>query len=451
MQSSIRNTTDSLRSFGLCGLVCFFTSYSYILAYADEWPHWMGPQHDNVWRETGIIEKFPAGGPKIVWRAKIAGGYSGPAVVGDRLYVTDYVTKDNVKIANFERTETTGVERVLCLNSKSGEPIWKHEYAVKYTISYPAGPRCTPVVDGNSVYTLGAEGDLICFDAATGKVLWSKDLKVAYQTKTALWGYASHPLIDGNKLICIAGGNGSHTIALDKATGQELWRYGSAKEQGYSPPTIIEAGGKRQLIMMSPSWIASLDPETGKSYWTEPYEANNGSIIMTPVHMGKYLYVGGFNKRNLLLELSADAPMAKTVWRDKAKHAMSPVNVQPIFDGQFLYGMDESGASMAIEFPEGKRLWESGAPLGKRPTQSGTAFIVKHADRYILFAETGELIFANFTREGMSEIDRTKVIETTNDAFGRPVVWSAPAFAHRCAFIRNDEECICIDLASQKP
>lgn len=429
------------------GFLCFLWVMPPQTSQGEDWPHWMGPSRDNVWNAEGILEKFPTGGPKILWRTKVAGGYSGPAVVGDRLYLTDYVTKDNVKIDNFERKEFTGTERVLCLNATNGREIWKHEYPVKYGISYPAGPRCTPVVDDGLVYTLGAEGNLICFDAAKGSIVWSKELKQVYGTKSALWGYASHPLVDGQKLICLAGGNGSHTVALNKKTGAELWRYGTATEQGYSPPTIIQAAGKRQLILMSPNWIASVDPDSGKEFWTQPYEANNGSIIMTPVLMGDYLFVGGFNRRNLLLQLAKDKPAAQVVWRDKNKFGISPVNVQPFVQGNVLYGMDGDGTTMAVEFPEGKRLWETGAPLGERPMQTGTAFLVKQGNRFFLFAETGDLIIGTLSREGFRELDRAPLLKPTGDAFGRSVVWSAPAFASKRVFLRNDEECICVDLA----
>ena len=116
------------------------------IAAADDWPQYMGPQRDNVWRETGIVKELPADGPKIVWRVPVAGGYAGPSIAGGKVYVADYVTADNVKVANFERKESTGTERVLCLDEKTGQEIWHHEYPVKYTVSYPAGPRCVPNV-----------------------------------------------------------------------------------------------------------------------------------------------------------------------------------------------------------------------------------------------------------------------------------------------------------------
>jgi outer membrane protein assembly factor BamB len=417
--------------------------------HADDWPQWMGPQRDNVWREDRLIEKFPEGGPKILWRAPVAGGYAGPAVTEGRVYLMDYVTSDNVKVDNFDRKESSGAERVLCLDEKSGEIVWKHEYPVKYTISYPAGPRCTPVVKDGKVYALGAEGNLCCLDAETGDVVWSKDFHKQYNTKSALWGYASHPLVDGDNLICIVGGEGSHVVAFDKNTGEERWKGLTSPEQGYSPPTIIEAGGARQLILVRPNAVTSVDPATGEEYWSVPYEATSNSIIMSPVQSGDYLYVGGYSNKSLLLKLAHDKPTAEIEWRDRGANAISPVNVQPYAEEGVLYGFDQKGVMRAIELESGKKLWETPEPVSDRPQNSGTAFIVRQGDRHWLLNDSGELVIGKITRDGFEETDRAKVIEPTNEAFGRDVVWSMPAFANRHAYLRNDEECICVDLEAK--
>ena len=410
-----------------------------------DWPQWMGPGRDNVWNTTEVLDKFPTGGQKVLWRTPIAGGYAGPAVVGDRVYVTDYVTKD--KVDNFDRKEFSGQERVLCIDAKSGKEIWKKEYPVKYTISYPAGPRCTPIVDGNHVYTLGAEGDLFCFAAKDGKIVWQKNLREAYSTKTPLWGYSAHPLIDGDHLITLAGGNGSHAVALNKKDGTEVWRTVSAKEQGYSPPTIIEAGGERQLILANPSSVTSVDPATGKEYWSLPYEATSGSIIMSPVKIGDFLYVAGYERKSLLIKLASDKPGAEEVWRDKAREAISPVNVQPFVIDDVVYGFHQNGELVALRIPQGERLWATPEPISSKRLDSGTAFLVKQADRFWLFNDIGELVIAKITPAGYEEIDRAKVIEPSNLAFGRKVVWSMPAFAGTKIYIRNDDEIICVDVS----
>src|SRR5271166_7154424 len=131
----------------------------------------MGPGRDDVWNEKGIVEKFPEGGPKVLWRAKIGLGYAGPAVAGGRVYLMDYRTSDNAAGNPIMRNKLMGRERVVCFDASTGHLLWKHEYDCPYHISYPGGPRCTPTVQGGKVYTLGAMGDLICLDCANGKVL----------------------------------------------------------------------------------------------------------------------------------------------------------------------------------------------------------------------------------------------------------------------------------------
>lgn len=414
----------------------------------DDWPQWMGPGRDNVWRETGLIEKFPTGGPRVVWRIPVDVGYAGPAVAQDKVFLMDFVSPANVKVDNFARKAYSGTERVLCLEEATGKLLWKLEYPATYSISYPSGPRCTPLVDGDCVYTLGGEGQLHCLRVADGSIVWKKDLPTEYQTKSALWGYAGHPLIEGNKIITLAGGAGSHIVALDKTTGEEIWRSLTSKEQGYSPPTILQIGGRKQLICPRPDAVSAIDPETGKELWSVPYEATSGSIIMAPIAINDFLYVAGYNQKSLLLKVDADPPGATEVWRDQVRSAISPVNVQPIADGDLIFGVDQSGKLVALEIPSGKRLWESAGPMkDQRLSGSETAFLVRQADRYWLFNEQGDLAIARLTRDGYEEIDRAHVIEPTNNAFGRKVVWSMPAFANRRAYIRNDSEIICLDLA----
>jgi outer membrane protein assembly factor BamB len=426
----------------------------------EDWPQWMGSRRDNVWRETGLLKRFPADGPSVVWRTPIAGGYAGPAVAGTHVFVTDYVTKDQIDGDNFDRKVLTGIERVWCLDRKSGQAVWTHSYPVKYDISYPAGPRCTPLVDGTRVYTLGAEGHLFCFEKDSGQVLWQVHLPTKYETKTPLWGYAGHPMIDGDRLICIAGGEGSHVVALNKFDGQEVWRALTASQQGYVPPLIIEAAGERQLILMHPDAMESISPTDGSHFWRVPYKADYGSIIMTPVRLGDLIYAGGFNNRNLMVQINKDSRGAKAVWQDQQRSALSAVNVQPFLQDGVMYGFDQSGFMHAVDFTTGNRLWESTAPIdGGRPGKSATAFIIKQVppdnvdrdqERFWMFNERGELLIARLTPEGFQEIDRTAVIKPTNAAYGRDVVWSAPAWSSGHVFIRNDKECICVDLRANQ-
>lgn len=431
---------------------CTVTIFLAAVTRGDDWPQWMGPGRDNVWREAGILDRFPAGGPKVLWRVPIAGGYAGAAVAGGRVFVTDYVTSADVKQSNFERKTSTGTERVLCLDEATGKVLWKHEYPVTYTISYPAGPRCTPNVDGDRVYTLGAEGDLLCLAVADGRVIWSRNLREHYATKAALWGYASHPLVDGDRLVCVAGTSVAHAVALDKHTGKEIWRAGTAPEQGYSPPTVIEHGGVRQIVFMKPDGIYAVEPETGKLIWEAAYGADNGSIIMAPVKVGEHLYVGGYQEKNLLLKFAADGRSVETVWRNKAKHGISAVNVQPFLADGLLWGYHEKGELRAVAIPSGEIVWRGMGPLAERPVGSGTAFIARQGEqgaRYWMFAETGDLVIAKLSAAGYEELDRAQLLAPTNTAFGREVVWCPPAYANRAIVVRNDKEIIRVSLATE--
>jgi outer membrane protein assembly factor BamB len=151
-------------------------------ARADDWPQWLGPQRDGIWRETGIVERFPAGGPPERWRVPIAAGYSGPAVATGKVYVMDRRLPDGAQPARnaFDRTQIPGSERVLCFNEADGKLLWQHEYDCPYEMSYSAGPRATPLVSGNKVYTMGAEGNLLCLDTNDGRVVWSHDFRKEY-------------------------------------------------------------------------------------------------------------------------------------------------------------------------------------------------------------------------------------------------------------------------------
>src|SRR5436190_20360991 len=134
------------------------------VARADDWPQWLGPKRDGVWRETGIIEKFPASGPKVRWRFPISEGYSGPAVADGKVYITDRVLAKGASNPDdpFGRgTRVNGTERLLCLDEAKGTLIWRYEYDCPYQMSYPAGPRTTPLVTKDKVYALGAMGDLV--------------------------------------------------------------------------------------------------------------------------------------------------------------------------------------------------------------------------------------------------------------------------------------------------
>lgn len=427
---------------------------------AADWPQWMGPNRDGTWTETGILKKFPTGGPKKLWSVPIHGGYSGPAVATGRVFVHDYErlagdATNNPALQN----ALQGFECVHCYDEKTGEKLWQHRYDCPYKISYPSGPRCTPTVADGKVYTLGAMGNLHCYDCATGKLEWAKDFKQSHKARTPTWGFAGHPLIHKDRLICLVGGEQkSLLVAFDRKTGDELWRTldtSVVDGPGYCAPTIVPAGGKEQLIFWGPRALYSLDPDTGKKYWSIPLAPKYGMSIMSPRFHDNRLFAGGIGGVSVCVKLDPHQPTAQVEWEGNADTGLCPVNVTPIIDNGVIYGFCQPGILRAVNLATGQRLWSTFQPLtgeekdeDYRGVGSGTAFLVKNADHYYLFAETGELIIAQLTPEKYTEIDRARLLSPTGEAFGRRVVWSHPAFADRCIFVRNDAELACYSLAA---
>jgi outer membrane protein assembly factor BamB len=417
---------------------------------AEDWPQWLGPNRDSVWTETGILETFPAAGPKVLWRQPVGGGFAGPAVADGRVLVVDYLTAEPPVPSASRRDKLAGTERVLCFSAANGQLLWKHEYDRPYHISYATGPRVTPTIDEDRVYTLGAEGNLICLRVADGTVVWSRDLPKDYGFETPTWGCASHPLVDGQKLICLVGGQGSIVVAFDKFTGRELWRALSAKETGYSAPVIIQAGSLRQLIIWHADAVNSLDPETGKLYWSQPLLPDWAMSIATPRSDGTFLFVGAVVMKSMLLKLAADRPAADVVWYGKKGLGIAPTMSTPFLESGHMYGVDREGELRCVSLATGEQLWTTYAATttGDR-TDNATAFLVKQADRFFIFNELGELVIARLTPSRYHELSRAKIIEPTVTSYGRSIVWSHPAFAQRCIFARNDREIVCTSLAAE--
>jgi outer membrane protein assembly factor BamB len=432
---------------------------------ADDWPQWLGPQRDGVWREKGLLTKFPVGGPKIRWRAEVAGGYSGPAVADGRVYVTDRILNPGEKDPDnpFTRTRSKGKERVRCLDAASGKRLWEHAYDCQYTISYAYGPRATPVVHGGKVYTLGAMGDLLCLDVTDGRVIWSKNFPKDYDAPVPLWGFAAHPLLDGDKLICLVGGKDSIVVAFDKDTGKEKWRSLSleASELGYCPPMIYPIGGKRQLIIWHPEAVNGLDPETGNLLWSQPFKANSNLSIPTPRLDGDRLLVTSFYNGSMMLRLDGDKPGAKVLWQSKVASEqprrtedLHSIMATPVIKDGFIYGVCSYGELRCLKEDTGQRTWMTLKATGNvtdpaKQERWANAFLIPNGDRYFLFNEKGDLIIARLTPKGYDEIDRAHVLEPTQKALDRKVIWSHPAFANKAMYARNDKEIVCVDLAAE--
>jgi outer membrane protein assembly factor BamB len=425
---------------------------------ADDWPQWMGPGRDSIWKEEGVAKKFPEGGPKIAWRVPVNWGYGGPAVAHGKVYLMDYLIESGKVVNNPGKAiALKGKERTLCLDAKTGEMAWQHVAAIDYELSYPGGPRCTPTVADGKVYALGGMGHLTCLDAKTGKLVWERDLPKKYGAAVSIWGHSGHPLVHGDTVYSLAGGEGSVVVALDKDTGEEKWKALTANEPGYAPPTLIKHAGVEQLLIWTPKNLHALNPINGKEYWSKPLAPDYNMSIMAPQKSGDKLYAAGIGYKGFLLKLHDDKPGADVLWRGTPKTGLYCATSTPVIVDGIMYGDDiRSSSLVAVDLKDGTRLWTTREPtVGGEDDGShvnnGTVFLVYHEGNklFYLFNERGDLIIAELTPGGYREISRAHILEPTNEAFGREVVWTMPAFADQAAFVRNDKELVRVELSGE--
>jgi outer membrane protein assembly factor BamB len=432
-----------------------------LLTRADDYPQWFGPQRDNVYREQNVLTAFAKEGAKFLWRAPVAAGYSQPVVGGNKVIVTDHMLKEGVAMPKdpFKRGTLAGVERVLCFNDTDGKQLWKVEYDCPYTVSYAAGPRATPIIDGNRVYTLGAEGNVYCIDIESGKAVWNQRLP----GKPAIWGYAGSPLIDGDRLILLSSGHPLLT-ALNKNTGEAVWTALEASGErgpGYSPPMIHTLGGKRQLIQWYPEGLASLDPASGKVNWNFPFgPARQGISITTPLLInGDTFIVSTQYEGCAAIQVKDNQP--KLLWhvasKGRAVSTLHTLHSQMLFHDGRIFGINNPGQLLCIDPADGHVVWSNKQPtLGDAdPIQWTAAFITPwqpEADQpprqFFIANEKGDAIVCNLSAKGYTELSRTHILDPVNTDAGRPVIWCHPAYAHQSIYWRNDRELIRVSLAA---
>ncbi len=415
-----------------------------IQVFAGEWSQWRGAERDGVWRETGIVKTLDGLESRVLWRAVVSSGYSGPTVAGGSVYVTDRVTSP------------AEAERVHCFDADTGKPIWSYSYKCDYEkIQYRDGPRASPTINDGRVYTLGTMGHLFCFDAAKGDVLWSKDPKADYNASVPIWGIAAAPLVEKDLVIVQVGGKGGAClIAFDKVSGQEKWRALNDRAS-YSAPVVIEQAGKRVLVCWTGDSVAGLDPLTGKLYWQYPFKPARMVInIATPVFANGYLFFSSFYDGSLLLKADPDKLAVEKVWQRRGASESNTDSLHccistPVIQGNYIYGVDSYGELRCLDLLTGNRIWESLDAVPK--ARWSNIHLVRHEDKIWMFNERGELIISKLSPDGFHQISRAKIIEPTDGQLDqRDVCWTHPAFAYKRLYVRNDRELVCIDLSAKE-
>jgi len=406
-----------------------------------DWPDWRGRNRDGKWEEDGIVNKFSSSEIPLKWSIPVGAGFSGPTVSAGKVYLTDRIEKPVQK------------ERILCINADDGKIIWTYSYACMYVnVGYPDGPRASVVINDGKAYSLGTMGHLFCFDAQSGKVIWKHDLNDEYQIIMPIWGIAATPLIYENKIILqIGGANGASVLALDKNSGDEIWR-SMDDNISYSAPILIRQAGKPVVVVWTADNLNGLDPETGKVYWKIPFSVKMGMGISTPVLYKNYLFVSCFFSGSLLVKLDNETLTAQKIWlragvSEQQTDALHCTINTPIIKDDFIYGVDSYGELRCLKLETGDRIWENLSAVTKN--RWANIHFIQHGEQTWMFNEHGELLITELSPEGLKIISRAKLIEPTTGQLNRSgigVTWSHPAFANRCIFARNDNRLVCAFL-----
>ncbi len=402
---------------------------------AEDWPQWRGPNRDGIWAESGVPESFPAEGLKVRWRNPVGFGWSSPVVSQGRVFVTDAHLKQPV-----------AQERVHCFDEATGKSLWTYAYEVVYpewafTVGQEGRPSATPIVEAGKLFTLGGNGYVHCLEALTGKLLWEKSLEKEFEIQVL--SCRPSPLIEGDFLILFTGGKpGACVIALEKSSGKEVWR-ALDESVSNSSPIVINAGGKRQLIVWTGESVTSLAPATGEVYWRERLVTSNNDAIATPVSEKNLLLLSG-----LMLELRVDSPPASILWpksRAVARRVLSNTST-PLLRGDHLYSAKSSGELVCLEARTGEQLWETDKVTGLK--SGASIHLTANGESVFLFTDEGVLIRARLTPQGYQELSRARLLEPTYPFAGTMRAWSPPAYANRHVFARSDKELVCASLAA---
>jgi outer membrane protein assembly factor BamB len=430
---------------------------SALAASADEYPQWLGPRRDGVYREAGVLATFPAGGPKVLWRTPVANGYSQPAVAPGRVICTDHQLAAGLKLPTnaFSTPTLAGVERVHCFDDETGKEIWRVDYDCPYTISYASGPRATPVIDEGRVYTFGTMGHLYCTDLATGKVIWNKRVGGT----APHWGFSASPVVEGDLVIVLCSGKPLLT-AFDKRTGDVAWTAVESKDPGYSPPMTHTVHGRRQVVQWYPNGLIALDPRTGKTIWEMPYgPARVGVTIATPLLIDGDTFVVSTQYEGTSAIQVDKEQRPKLLWHvggpETDLTTLHALHAPMAYADGRIFGVNHMGQLACVDPANGRVTWsDNRATLGEaKPVKWTAAFLTPYrpddgapVKQFFIANERGEFIVAELTAKGYAERARAKLLEPTNNDAKRPVVWAHPAYAHKSAYWRNDKELIRVSL-----
>jgi outer membrane protein assembly factor BamB len=388
----------------------------WVSAGAADWPQWRGPNRDGISAETGLMDSWPAGGPLLMWKTQGLGeGYSAFAVVGERLYT---------------QGQQGNQEFVLAFDTSTGKLLWKTASGHAYHESRGNGPRGTPTVAGNRLYALAADGTLLCLDTANGARVWGMNVVGKFGGHVPTWGISESPLLEGDRVIVTPGGPGASVVALDKATGDLVWK-SQSDPAGYSSPMTIEAGTSRTVVVFTARGAIGLDVKSGEFQWRYDKVANRTANIATPIVHDGYVFLSsdyGTGCGLLKLTPGAQGVSASEVYfnREMKNHYSTSVLI-----GDYVYGFSSSILT-AMKFATGAVAW--------RNRSVGKGSITYAEGRLYALSEDGVMGLIDATPQEYREESRFEIHR------GSYPTWTPPVIANGKLYLREQDNLYCYNI-----
>ncbi|MDB5310375.1 MAG: polyvinylalcohol dehydrogenase [Gemmataceae bacterium] len=389
---------------------------------ASDWPQFRGPARDGVSKEKGLLQSWPKEGPPLEWTAKgLGGGYSTVSVAGDRIYTLGNKGKDS---------------HVVALNRENGTVLW----------TAPVGPAggnlgCTPTVDGDRIYALGQMGDVVCIDKA-GTQVWHRDLVKEFGGEKGGWSYCESPLVDGDRLIVTPGGKDATIVALNKTTGETVWKCPiptKKSEAGYSSVVVAEVGGVRHYVQLFNGGLVGVSTD-GKLLWTFEKLGNNTANIPTPIVMGEYIFSSiGYGRGAALLKLKADG-RAVSVEEVYYQRDLTNKHGGVIRVGDYVYGdTDDQGKPFCAEVKTGKVMWKR----SEEGSGKGSAAVTYADGRLYFHYDNGTVALVEASPTGYKEVGSFQAPKRSGPSWAHPVVCDGRLY------IREGDMLYCYDVRAK--
>jgi len=386
-----------------------------------DWPQWHGPDRTAISTETGLLKTWPAAGPPVVWSISSLGeGYGSVAIRGDRIYVQG--VKDNQS-------------SVFCLNRADGKTIWVTPLGPRLGQDKGPGPRGTPTVENDKLYALAESGDLACLKNSDGSAVWRRNILKDFGGRNPKWLISESPLIDGDRLIVTPGGQGASIVALEKATGKNVWTTKELSDSAaYSSCVAADIGGVRTIVGFTDKAGVGVRASDGKLMWRYERVANDTANIATPiVHDNKVFYTSAYGTGCALLGLKAEGGQVKAEEIYFSREMMNHHGGVLLLDG-YLYGFNNAILS-CVEFATGKAVWRD------RSVGKGT---LTYADGQLyLLSENNVVGLAEASPTGYKEKGRFQIADQGWPSWAHPVVCGGRFY------IRNQGTLACYDIKAR--